>query len=166
MTQPAWSPTMKGMDRFVKAIKEAPKEDFILGALFGILTTIHEGPLGSVTICSASAVLWALGGAKGMNKAYRRVGCPTVAAASIALTFWPGALAAGLASFGALTLGYGIPTIAPGRPDNDPGSALGRLALKIAKGNEKKAHLIARSAYIGAAVGAFHLALVISHVIL
>lgn len=78
-----------------------------------------------------SSMLWAYGGAEGTSKAWRRIGVPA-ATAGFVVAFNPTMvwmLAFIPAGWGALTVGYGMPSTQP----PDEGSTLGRLMLKVLK---------------------------------
>lgn len=101
------------------------KEELTIGAVFGLSFCLKVGFWG-LLIAPLTALLWALGGAYGSNKAFRRVGCavlPSVAVAVLKASWWP-LLAIPLA-FGAFTIGYGMPD------KSDAGSALGRFWMNL-----------------------------------
>jgi hypothetical protein len=91
-------------------------------------------------LMAISAILWALGGAANSNKLFRRLGVPVATSVAVALTTgnWL-ALAFIPLGWGALSIGYGIPSTQP----PDAGSFLGRFFLKILK-TEKLANLATR----------------------
>jgi hypothetical protein len=104
-------------------------EEWVVGAAFGISFLPFMGWWGvlSAALC---AFLWRLGGVKGGDKLFRRVGVPVVVGTflilggSISLSW---ALLSACLSFGVLSLGYGIPD------GEDAGSALGRFWCSIIK---------------------------------
>lgn len=98
------------------------KEELAIGGIFGGAWAYFTGAW-TFLLIPACAVLWALGGSE--NKLYRRIGVAGVSYALVtAVTHQPWAgLASGLAVFGVLSLGYGIPTAQP----KDEGSVLGRF---------------------------------------
>ena len=107
-------------------------EELVIGAFIGLLFSpwLH---LWVIPVSIATSLLWALGGAGFLGtKAWRRIGIPMLL--SLILLFhynWLYLVISFLIGFGILTIGYGTPTIAPGRHDNDEGSPLGRFAVKL-----------------------------------
>lgn len=96
-------------------------------------------------VAPITSALWALGGAEGGWSGYRRLGVPCVLAGSLAIVtrnHW--CLASILPAFGLTSCGYGLPTIAPGRPDNDEGSVLGLFFWKLTGGKEWLTNLLTR----------------------
>lgn len=111
----------------------------MIGAIVGGLSAIKVGWL-ALAIAPITSFLWAYTGA-GASKLYRRLGVPVLI--SVACTISVHNLVPLLSiplAFGVLSIGYGIPSTQP----PDEGSWLGRIAFKIANGNEKKADLYCR----------------------
>lgn len=131
------------------------KEDLVYGAVYGIVAAFWIGWI-SLAIAAATAILWAVGGMAGKDKAYRRLGCPAVVAVAIGIVtgHWLAAAAVFGLGFAALSIGYGIPTYAPGRPDHDEGSAIGRFWFKVlfGVGDEKLANILTRGTAVLIAV--------------
>lgn len=121
--------------------KALNNEERWVGAIYGVnLTGLLWAVWGSwwaAILPAWTMYAWAAGGAKkedGGNKLWRRGGCSIIPGAmgffstswniwtlpSIPLAWW------------ILAWGYGIPTYAPGRPDDDKGSLLGRFAYNLA----------------------------------
>ena len=121
------------------------RQELLQGALHGSVAAVYMGwyvaPV--VLIC---AILWALGGADGYSKAFRRIGVAVAICLPIMLVtgnfLW--ALAA-VAMWGVFSIGYGIPSL------NDEGSTLGKLAYIMTDGlrgdvySERKATWMVRS---------------------
>ena len=99
-------------------------KDFFTGAIYGLICCFYLGPWG-LPITLLIGLLWALGGAGWLGfNSWRRVGVPFV----LFLMFkwhnpsgWP--YLGALATFGALSIGYGEPSTQP----PDEGSFLGRI---------------------------------------
>ena len=131
-------------------------EELIVGAVAGALSVVFLKAFG-VLVAVASAVLWALGGAENSNKLFRRAGVPALMCGAT----WFAVHTYGLAVSFVLMIvvlcqGYGIPTIAPGRPDNDPGSGLGRFFYE--KTNSLAlANILTRATLWGAFILAYYL---------
>lgn len=127
-------------DKIIEFFKSLNKNELIVGAVFGAVLSLFTGPIGLLAVPFIS-VLWAIGGS-GEGRAFRYIGVPAVG-----FVFLPHTLAYIIGSVVAgalLTIGYGIPTIAPGRPDHDEGSTLGAFYYKLFKGNEKLANIFTR----------------------
>lgn len=115
-------------------------EERWIGAVYGALLALNLwgfwGAWWAISLVPACMYLWAAGGAKkeaGGNKLYRRAGCsilPGLLAAVSTGNLW--ALPSVPLAWWILAWGYGIPTYAPERPDNDEGSLLGRWAYNLA----------------------------------
>lgn len=116
------------------------KEELLIGAIVGLCFIPIIG-LVALPMALATAILWNLGGADGFSKAYRRMGVPLVTCITVAVvkqSLTP--LISLLPVWGVLSIGYGIPSTQP----PDAGSWLGREALMLAKGHEKRADLYCR----------------------
>ena len=114
------------------------KEEIIRGFFITLPVTLMFLPWKIALIISMGcAVLYAMGGADNSWSGYRRgiiplvICIPTALMNPVKLLFLSGTL-----MFGALSIGYGITTIAPGRPDNDEGSFIGRIFYKVFEGEE------------------------------
>jgi hypothetical protein len=101
--------------------KKLNVEELIIGAVFGLVFAFKLG-LWAVPLAVATSILWALGGA--VEKNYRRVGCAVLPAVlgAFVLQSWQPLWAAPMA-YGALCIGYGMPSTQP----PDKGSFLGQL---------------------------------------
>ena len=92
----------------------------------------------ALIVSMACAVLYAMGGADNSWSGYRRgiiplvICIPAALMNPVKLLFISGTL-----MFAVLSIGYGIPTYAPGRPDNDEGSLLGRFWFHLIRKLEK-----------------------------
>ena len=115
--------------------------DFFYGALFGAVPFCFGAGwwvLITVPIC---AFLYAIGGDDDYRSAWRDVGCSAVNSTCLILA--TGNLlfvGAGLATFGLLTVGLGLPSTNP----PDAGSPVGRVAWKLAKQKEWLANIYTR----------------------
>ena len=112
-------------------------EEMFYGFGFGLMGAQFIG-WWAVPVAVLCAFSWALGGAPNQSAAWRRVGCPLILVGVTALITQvsPWFLLTVLPLFGILSMGYGIPTEAPGRPDNDEGSALGRFFWRLTNKTE------------------------------
>ena len=100
-----------------------------------------------------SSFLWALSGSeyKINHKLFRRLGCPLCIAIPLVITTGKWIVLLGVApAFGALTLGYGIPSLNP----PDEGSLLGRFYNKIT-GDEFMTNILTRGTIIISSVASF-----------
>lgn len=114
------------------------REELATGFLFGLAQVFIAGWL-AVAIAVPCAVLWRLGGVKGGNRWFRRLGVPCVIAGALFLathSLW--CLVPFAAMWGPLSLGYGIPD------PPDEGSKLGAFFFKLTKKNEKLANILTR----------------------
>jgi hypothetical protein len=112
--------------------------DFFYGSILGAIGLLFGLSWFFVLTVPACAILYAVGGDEKYQSGYRDVGCAAVN--SIALILATGNLlflGAGLAVFGVLTIGLGLPSTQP----PDPGSPVGRLAWKLANGKERLANI-------------------------
>lgn len=102
---------------------EILEQDVVEGFVYGIFSVFAIGPF-AIPAAAVTALLWALGGAGflGLNS-WRRIGCPAVMASIFYFTGHPLALGSGILQWGALSIGYGIPSVQP----PDEGSELGRF---------------------------------------
>lgn len=111
-------------------LKIEAKIDFLYGAIFGSIPLLFgAGWFGLITV-PACALLYAMGGDNDWRSVWRDVGCSAVNA--IGLILATGNLlflGAGVATYGLLTVGLGLPSIQP----PDTGSPVGRLAWKLAQ---------------------------------
>lgn len=108
------------------------KIDFFYGALFGAIALFFAPWLWAVLTIPACSVLYALGGDDNYASVWRDLGCALVM--SVVLILATGNLlflGAGVAIFGLLTIGLGLPD-PPDRPDPDEGSLIGRIAWALA----------------------------------
>ena len=147
------------MNRLREYLQRLDPIDFAWGGAFCALVTLASGfGLSDLVVVLVGSLLWAVGGAPHFGKAWRRVGCPALVGLSFIIKTgsWLGVPAA-LATFGVLTLGYGLPSTQP----PDEGSMLGRIAWKLAKGNENLATLYARGTIYAAAWLCFFVASVL-----
>lgn len=141
-----------------KLLNVEAKVDYAYGAVFGALMVLvgagwHTLPL--ILICS---VLWAVGGDKKYKKLWRRAGCALATAGVLAVVHQDVSfMFAGLAVFGILSLGYGLPD-PPDRVAPDPGSAVGFVALELANHNYKLATIYARGTIMGLCVAVYSMA--------
>ena len=119
--------------------KSLNREEIVIGAVYGLIFAFKVG-WWAIPLSIACGLLWALGGASGSHKAYRRVGCALLPA--ILVFFKTGHFLALLSfplAWAVLCIGYGMPDIDdfhPGLPAiriNDPGSWLGRFWLRHTK---------------------------------
>lgn len=112
------------MDGFKSGLR-LNKEELATGFLI-VAAWFYFLGLWTIPFAILSGVLYAVGGAG--PKWVRRIGCPVAFVAAIWLAGFrdPIYYLAPFGYFGVLCIGYGIPTIAPGRPDHDEGSRLGR----------------------------------------
>lgn len=117
------------------------KAELIVGAIVGASSAIKIG-LWAIPTSVVTSLLWAMGGATGGNKLYRRLGVPTIIGVVVGIVChsWTPLLSIPPA-FGVLSIGYGIPTTQP----VDEGSWLGRLCFKWSKQNEKLAEIYCRT---------------------
>ena len=102
-------------------------EELVTGAVVGSAFIYYLG-WWTIPVIFICAFLWRMGGTKGMDKLFRRLGIPLTIGGFLVLSHgltFPAALLAGGLSFGVLSLGYGIPDETTG----DPGSVLGRWWL-------------------------------------
>lgn len=116
--------------------------DFFYGALFGALALLFGGGWFSLITVPACSVLYAMGGDDDWQSAWRDVGCSAVM--SLCLVLATGNLlflGAGVATFGLFTVGLGLPSTQP----PDAGSPVGRIAWKLAKGQEWLANIYAHA---------------------
>ena len=112
--------------------------DFLYGAILGAIALLFgAGWFGLVTI-PACAILYAMGGDNDWKSVWRDFGCAAVN--SICLILATGNLlflGAGIAVYGLLTVGLGLPSTQPA----DPGSPVGQIAWRLAKGKQWLANL-------------------------
>lgn len=124
------------------------KEELLIGL---ILPTIFVYWMGFwvVPVALVSSYFWALSGAPGQEKLWRRLGVPVLVALGIYLHTHTNIIFFGiLPAFGALSIGYGIPSTQP----PDAGSALGRFWFKI---SQKYASWLTRLTIYGLFAGSF-----------
>lgn len=124
------------------------KNELLVGFLLTLCLTPIMGALGllALIICP---LLWALSGMHGQDKIWRRLGVPVVWALAILAHChnWYVLLAIPM-SFGALCIGYGIPSTQP----PDEGSWLGRFYYNLCKKNEQWANILTRGTIYGLAL--------------
>jgi hypothetical protein len=132
------------------------REEIVYGAIFGAFALPYAGFWVWITMV-ASGFLWAYGGAESTSKAWRRFGCPMVVCIPplVAGRLWGSLVAYGLC-VATLHLGYGIPTIAPWRPDNDEGSSFGRFFYEMTY-DTVLAHIATRATIMVLLAGAYYL---------
>lgn len=133
--------------RLIK-LSDLNKEELVYGACFGMLSVfcIKWFAVIPAILC---AYLWALSG-YGESKLYRRLLCPIILFISCVLVthrYWSVLSVLGL--FGVLSMGYGIPTYAPGRTDNDEGSTLGRFYWNLFDKDVDTANIYTRLTIVG-----------------
>ena len=119
------------------------KEELGIGAVYGLaFSTIYSW--WSILIVPIVSVLWALGGATGFSKSYRRLGVSSVIGISLALITgsWVPLLSI-IPAFGVLTIGYGIPDYF--YVPHDDGSFLGRIFWKWFNKDDYQASCALRS---------------------
>lgn len=123
-------------------MKRLNLNELFVGACVGLYTSLFIG-WWAIPVAVCSALLWAIGGAYGHS--WRVYGVPMVLSFPVGLRYHsPIALLPGLLMMAVLSMGYGIPTVAPGRADNDEGSALGRFWYTITGGNLFWANFLTR----------------------
>ena len=122
------------MDKFLAIFKKIEARiDFFYGALFGAIGLFFGLGWFSLAAIPACALLYAMGGDDDFASGWRDVGCSAVM--SLCLILATGNLlflGAGLATFGLFTVGLGLPSTQP----PDAGSPVGRIAWRLAKGDE------------------------------
>ena len=120
-------------------LKDLAVEEMWVGGVIAVAWCYFMGWWSALAI-PAAAFLWALGGAKKTSKSWRRLGVPAVIVGLIYLQtqydpwFWLALSALGF--FGALTIGYGIPTWDNSGTMTDEGSWLGSRIYKLVGGQE------------------------------
>ena len=124
--------------------KKLNKEELALGCIYFIswFMVLRQYILFAIP----GAYFWAKTG-RGDGAFWRKIFDPIIMAVIVSISLnslWHLICASGII---VLYQGYGIPTLAPGRPDNDEGSAIGRIAFSISNGNVWMANLIARFIY-------------------
>lgn len=132
--------------------------DFFYGALFGAIPFLFGAGWFTLSAIPVCAVLYAMGGDNDFRSAWRDVGCSLTNA--VALILGTGNLlflGAGLATFGLLTVGLGLPSTQP----PDAGSPVGRLAWKLAKGKEWLANVYTHAFLYGTTWGVYFAASVL-----
>lgn len=119
---------------FINKLKQIDaKIDYFYGAMFGVIPLLFGAGWWALLTVPACAVLYAMGGDDDFQSGYRDVGCAAVN--SIALIMATGNLlflGAGVAIFGLLTVGLGLPSTQP----PDAGSPVGQIAWSLARGVE------------------------------
>lgn len=128
------------------------KIDFLYGALFAALGLLFGLGTFALLAIPACAVLFAMGGDNNWRSGWRDIGCAAVMAllmilATGNLLF----LGAGVAVFGLLTVGLGLPSTQP----KDPGSVIGRIAWRLAKKREWLANLYTHAFLYAATWGVY-----------
>lgn len=109
-------------------------EEWVVGGAVGFVWAYFLG-WWTFAVTGLSALLWAMGGAEGYSKGWRRIGVPVLICCIISMvqTSWL-PLVSILPFFGVLTLGYGNPSFDVQGNLVDAGSPLGRLAWKLVTG--------------------------------
>ena len=123
------------------------REEILVGLAYSIVWLPFQGVCGFVSAI-LSGFLWAIGGADGTSKNWRRIGVPLV----ICLPMLPVGLIillSGLAFHLTLRIGYGIPTYLSDGTCVDKGSDVGRIWWKLCGGKNKPDNNIDRMATIG-----------------
>jgi hypothetical protein len=131
-------------------LKIDAKIDFFYGAIFGAIPLLLGAGWFSLITIPACSILYAMGGDDDWRSAWRDVGVAAVN--SVCLILATGNLlflGAGLAVYGLLTVGLGLPDH-PERPNADPGSLVGRFFWKLAKGKEWVANIYTHAAQYAA----------------
>lgn len=108
-------------------------EELIIGFIFALAFTPVIG-WWSLALAPITSFLWALTGSesKWNSKLWRRLLVPFLACLAVYLVKGNWQIWVSLPfAFGILSMGYGIPTIAPGRADHDEGSWLGKFWYRI-----------------------------------
>ena len=110
------------------------KNELIIGFLFALPFVFIIGFL-ALAIAPLTSILWALSGMNGQPKIWRRLGVPFVVCLAVFLLkhHWQAWISLPLA-FGALSLGYGIPSEQP----PDEGSAIGQFYYNVVFSNERE----------------------------
>lgn len=113
-------------------------EELAIGATFGVAPLFITGWLAPLAAI-ACAILWRMGGVKGGNKWFRRLGVPFFISLEILLATnaWISILPF-LLMWAPLAMGYGIPDL------TDEGSKLGAFFYKLTGKNERAANFYTR----------------------
>lgn len=114
--------------------------EVLIGAVFGSAWFYFLG-WNVLWIAPVCAALWSLGGT--YHKAFRRVGCAIVGGLIVGVTLgpqWPWGLVTAACLYGALSVGYGIPTTSP----YDPGSWLGARVYELCNEHEEDSDFMVR----------------------
>lgn len=108
--------------------KELNPQEIYVGMAHSLAWIPFQGYYG-LAAAPLSGFFWALGGASGSYKAWRRIVCPLLICGSVAVNkwgLWP--LISLPLTFLVLSTGYGIPSWnGPGGSQDDKGSMLGRF---------------------------------------
>ena len=127
------------MDKLVALFNKIDARiDFFYGALYGGIGLFFGLGWFSLITIPLCALLYAMGGDDDFQSAWRDVGCSAVA--SICLVLATGNLlfiGAGIATFGLLTVGLGLPSTQPA----DDGSILGRFFWAVSGAKEWLANI-------------------------
>ena len=127
------------MNKLVELFKKIDaKIDFFYGAIFGLIPLLFGAGWFCVLTVPVCGVLFAMGGDNDYQSGYRDIGCSV--ANALLLILATGNLlflGAGLATFGLLTVGLGLPSTQP----VDDGSPVGQIAMRLARGKEWLANI-------------------------
>lgn len=138
------------MNKLIAALgKIEARIDFFYGGLFGLIPLLFGAGWFALITVPACAILYAMGGDDNFRSAWRDVGCSAVN--SLCLILSTGNLlflGAGLAVFGLLTVGLGLPDP---KPEGDKGSPVGRIAWALAGRREWLANIYTHGFMYGSA---------------
>jgi hypothetical protein len=126
------SPLLQSLLQKLRRKMKLNKEELIIGAIIPLMFFYCYG-WWVILICPITSLFWAMAGAEGFDKFWRRVLVPASICLLLSIImhrWW--VLFGILPAWGSLSIGYGYPSTQP----PDEGSALGRFWWKVCKQNQ------------------------------